>query len=38
METRQKASPAFMRVVRPLALAALCAVTVAVPGSDTIAQ
>lgn len=38
METRQKASPAYMRVVRPLALAALCAVTVAVPGSDTIAQ
>lgn len=38
METRKKASPAYLRVVRPLALAALCAVTVAVPGSDTIAQ
>ena len=38
MKTRQTASPAFMRVVRPLALAALCAVTVAADGSDTIAQ
>jgi hypothetical protein len=38
MKTRQKASPAFMRVVRPLALAALCAVTIAADGGDTIAQ
>jgi hypothetical protein len=38
MKTRHKGSPAFMRVVRPLVLAALCAVTVAADGGDTIAQ
>jgi hypothetical protein len=38
MITRQKASPAFMRVVRPFVLAALVAVTVAADGNETIAQ
>jgi hypothetical protein len=38
MKTRQNRSPAFMRVVRPLALVALSAATIAAVGSDTIAQ